>query len=295
MLTQTTLGNSTISRRAGQRCLRSLARCLLGCLAMLLVAGCGGQEKAPPPTPYDFELNVLVQDEKQNPVVKAPVVLDGKTVGYTDKDGVFKAVLSEFVGTEVTVSIGAMDAYLVPETARTTAILKRVKTLKGNTSTPVLLQATLQSVRNDYLVWIDVDCAEAVDSKHCQNLPVSHDGEVVARTDMHGRAHFNFKGVPDQTIKVSIDTPVYEPSEGDEEDDAFDLHPADPTYEISLGLGSEVLLVKETLTDPKAAERLAEVKADRAAARRRRARRRARKRAKERKRKEKAAGVIDLW
>src|SRR5690554_6558256 len=98
--------------------LRGNGRALLmtGALIAFSAAGCGEAEQVAPPTPYDFEIAVMAVDSAENPVSKAPVILDGNLVGYTDQDGIYGATLTEFVGTEVTVSIGDMEAYFVSET-----------------------------------------------------------------------------------------------------------------------------------------------------------------------------------
>lgn len=267
----------------------------LACLILAFNSGCGEEQAPPPPKAHDFALEVIVADDDQNPVAKAPVLLDGNIIGYTDRDGTYQAALNEFAGTEVSVAVGPMDAYLVPDDAATTAVLKRVKTIDGVKNSPVRLQTTLESVRNDYLIWVDLDCAEEVDNAHCKDLPISFNGEVMAKTDAKGRAHFDFEGVPDQTVKLSIETPTYTPKEGDTSDDYFELTPANPSYDITLGLGAEVLTVTDTFTDPKAAARLAEDKKNRRAAARRRSRRRRKQKKKKQKEKAEKAGVIELF
>jgi|GEM_PF-2581354 len=277
--------------------LRGNGRALLmtGALIAFSSAGCGEAEQVAPPTPYDFEIAVMAVDSAENPVSKAPVILDGNLVGYTDRDGLYGATLTEFVGTEVTVSIGEMEAYFVPETATTTVALSRVKTIEGFSNSAVRLKATLESIRNDYLVWIDVDCAEEVDKAHCKDLPIQFDGKEIARTDAQGRAHFDFEGVPDQQVTLSIVTPTYTPKAGDKEDDFFEITPANPTYAFKLGIDAEVLTIKEKFSDPAAAKRLEEKKSRNQAAARRRAAQAKAKQKKTEAKKAKAAGVIDLW
>lgn len=273
---------------------------LVGLLALgsaaLMLSACGEEEQGPAPTQQDFELSVLVDDQMQNPVPQAPVLLDGKTVGYTDKDGVFKAVLSEYVGTEVSLGIGPMDSFIIPETAQQViTTLKRVKTLEGYSNTPLILQATLQSVKNDYLIWIEADCAEEVDAKHCQEMPVMLDGKEIARTDRQGRAHFDIRGIPDQAITVSLKTPTYRPAQGDTADDVFDIRPPNPSYQLKLGFNAEVLVIHEKFSDPEAAKRQEEKRARRAAANAAAARRNAATQQKAAAEKAKKEGVIDLW
>lgn len=264
--------------------------------AALLLGACGEEDQGPAPTLQDFELSVLVDDQMQNPVPHAPVVLDGKTVGYTDKDGVFKAVLSEYVGNEVSVGIGPMDSFIIPETAQgRITTLKRVKTLEGFSNTQIILQATLQSVKNDYLIWVQADCAEEVAAKHCEDMPVLLDGKEIARTDRQGRAHFDIRGIPDQAITVSLKTPTYRPAPGDTADNVFDIRPPNPSYQLKLGFNAEVLLIHEKFTDPDAAKREEDKRNRRAASQAAAARKNAAQKQKAAEEKAKKAGVIDLW
>lgn len=266
-------------------------------ITMVATAACGEEEKKAAPQVGQFKLEVSVTDETEQPVAKAPVIFDGKTVGYTDKDGLFQAVLTEKFGTEVSVAVGKMDAYFVPEEAQTTVTLKRAKTLEGGMNTPINLNATVRSARKDYLVWVETECGEYLDDAKCQDLPVMFNGEEVARTDENGKAHFDFEGVPEETAKVSIKTPKYEPKPDDDEDAAYVMKPADPSYDVKLGLESEVLVIKERFADPVAAERAKKKAERRRRYRRRRRRHRSHKKAtkKKKKKKKKDDGVIDLW
>jgi hypothetical protein len=269
-------------------------------LTALISLGCGEEKKAGPPPVHPFKLQVSVVDSNDNPVPKAPVLLDGKPVGYTDRAGLFEAVINERQGTEIELSVGTMDDYLVPRDALKTETLKLAKTLEGDRQPiSVEIHTVVRSARQDYLVWLDIDCGEHLDKAKCQDLPVMYNGKEVARTDDVGKAHFAFTEVPSETVTISLDTPTYEPSADDDEDDTFVMKPADPSYDIELGLETEVLQISETFTDPIAAQKAE--KADDKAQRRRqyRRRRRSRKKAasekKEKKEEEKKSDVIELW
>jgi uncharacterized protein YdeI (BOF family) len=276
----------------------SLAALSAVLVAVAFAAGCGEEEKQGPPSPHQFKLEVSVIDEGENAVPRAPVLLDGNIVGYTDREGLFQAVLTEQLGTEVQVSVGDMNDYHVPEEARANETLSLKPALDG-TKRPVevILKATVHSARKNYLVWVEAECDKYLDDK-CEDLPVVVDGEVVAHTDDTGKAHFQFEGVPDDTVTVEIDTPKFDPSVHGE-DAVFVMEPEKPSYEVSLGLNPELLVIKEQFSDSKAAERAAEEKKKR---RRRRLRRLRRQRAKKAsskpskpKKEEKDDGVIDLW
>src|SRR5699024_5642610 len=112
-----------------------------------LSTGCGEEAKEAPPTPYEFGLTVEAMDSEENPVVKAPVVLDDKIIGYTDRDGKYQATLTDLVGTQFTLGIGEMSGYHVPESATIMGVLERVETIDGFSNTPVRLRAVLESAR----------------------------------------------------------------------------------------------------------------------------------------------------
>jgi hypothetical protein len=292
MMTMSTIRHSTPSLGTG---LRSMSA-LVALLTVIVSFGCGEEEVAAPPPVHQFKLEVSVIDTNDNPVAKAPVLLDGKTVGYTDRAGLFQAVINEREGVQIDLGVGKMEEYLIPEDASTTATLKLAKTLEGaRQAVPVDLHTTVRSAREDYLVWIDADCGEYLDSSKCQDLPVMHNGKEVARTDDEGKAHFAFEGVPSETVTVSLDTPMYEPTADDDEDDSFVMKPADPSYDIELGLGTEVLRISETFNDPVAAEKAK--KKTKRRRRYRRPRRSSKKKTttKKKEKKEKKSDVIELW
>jgi hypothetical protein len=282
--------------------MKSTCRYLTGILVALLAAvvslGCGEEEKAGPPPIHQFDLQVSVSDTDDNPVAKAPVLLDGKTVGYTDRDGIFKAVMSEREGTQVEVAVGNLDAYHVPEDAVKSTALRLASTLEGDSKpVPVDLATVVTSAREDYLVWLDADCGEFLDKSKCQDLPVMYNGEEIARTDDHGKAHFAVDAVPGDTVTVSLKTPLYEPSADDDDDDTFVMKPANPSYDIDLGPSTEVLQISQTFNDPVAAEKAKKEKAKRKRRyiRRRRSAKKKTTTKKKAEKKEKKSDVIDLW
>lgn len=232
-------------------------RCATFVAALVLAAtivGCGEEEKKGPPPTFPFDIEVSVVDENDNGVAGAPIELDGKTVGYTDREGLFEGVLTERRGAEIELSVGSMDDYDIPEEARTAEKLRLKKSLDDKVeSVPVTMQAEITSRRTSYLVWIEVECDKYLsEDDRCEEMPVLVDGEEYARTDSRGGAHFLINEVPEETVEIAIETP--EPPEDDDDDDAFTIEPEDPTYEVELGLEPEVLVIRERFTDPKAKE-----------------------------------------
>lgn len=268
---------------------------LAATLALSALAGCGEEPQPEAPTPHDFELTVSAEDSDGNAVVKAPVLLDEQLIGHTDKDGFYRATVTDLAGTQITLGIGKMSGYLVPDSATTQTTLNRVHTIDGFSNTPVQLRAVLESARHDYLVWLKVKCAAEVADKHCQDMPVLKDGEEIARTDKDGHAHFELKGVPDETIELGLKTPTNPTDDDSKSAEVFDIKPENPTFSVTLGHSAEVLVLEQTFSDPIAAERIAKAQKDRAAANRRAAARRARAAQKRKAQEEKDKGVIDLW
>jgi hypothetical protein len=234
------------------RSLADIAAAALGvALVVLAPLGCGNEAKKPDPTeqPHDFQIEVEVTDTDGEVVPEAPVKLDGKTVGYTDKEGKFDATIREKPGTKIELAIGDIDGYRLVDTQSVTEKLKLKQNLsgKGYKGVPVLLHAVAESVQLRYLVWVDATCKDSLPADACQGLLVRRGGEVVATTDRLGKAHFNLREQPDEKISVTIDTPE---SKGEEDDETPTFKPADPTYEMSLGIEPTIYRLEPTFEDP---------------------------------------------
>lgn len=212
--------------------------------------GCGNEAQKPDPTrqPHDFQIEVEVTDTDGKVVPKAPVKLDGKIIGYTDKEGKFQASLREKPGTKIELAIGDVEGYRIVDTQSVTEKLELKRNLsgKGYKGVPVLLHAVAESVQRRYLVWVDATCKDSLPADACQGLLVRRGGEIVATTDRLGKAHFNLREQPEEKISVTIDTP--EPDE--EDDDAPTFEPSDPTYEIELGIDPTIYRLEPTFKDP---------------------------------------------
>jgi hypothetical protein len=270
---------------------------LVALAASITLLACGEGDKPKQPSIYKFPMEVSATDTNGEPVAGAKVIVDGSPVGFTDRDGLFQAAFTERKGAEVTVSVEPPEGYKLTNEATTTQKMSITENVTGEgmSKVPVSLQAQMASTKENYLLWVDLQCDEdALDDGQCTDVPVSVDGEEVARTNEQGIAHIAVSRVPGSAMTVEVDTPEYE---GDDEDEAWKMEPADPDWALDLGTESEVLVIEQRFTDPAAAER-AEARARRAA-RRRAARRRAAQRSssksKETKKEEKDDGVIQLW
>jgi hypothetical protein len=272
---------------------------LVGFVALfaLSLTACGGEEKPKAPSTYQFPLEVSATDTNGEPVAGAKVLVDGSPVGFTDRDGLFQAAFAEKRGAEVSVSVEPPEGYQLTGEASKTQKMRLTENVTGEgmTKVPLEMQAQMASTKRDYLLWVDLKCDEdSLDDGQCKDVPVTVDGEEVARTNEQGIAHVSLERVPGASVTVAVDTPEYE---GDDDDEKWEMKPADPEWNLDLGTESEVLVIEKRFTDPAAAERAKD--RARRAARRRAARRRARQNSnndkKETKKKEKDDGVIQLW
>ena len=218
----------------------------------LLVAGigCGGQtsSQSKKPKTYEFQVEVQVSDNEGNPVAEAPVQLDGKTVGYTDKTGKFEGVIEEKPGTEVELALGHLDGYRYVDDSKATEVLELKPSLsgEGRKGVPVLLKTTAKSIKRHYLIWVQAHCkADVLSDEDCQGLEAKRDGEVVATTDQFGTAHFHLREKSGAPLEVAIEHPTLEEAD-------VELTPKTPTYQFETALESTVYLLEPTFTEAEA-------------------------------------------
>lgn len=257
-------------------------------LALLFAVACGDPPPPAPPPVHEFTVEVRAEDDNGNPLPRVPVLLDGKPVGLTDASGKFSGILKEREGTKVKLAVGDVDGYKFPG-SETTEIEETLRVTKVNNSAsgvPVFLRVRAESLRKDYLVWVHAKCDESLEGE-CSDFPVTLNGEEVARTGPHGYAHFSFSEVPRSDVEIAIDTPAHDPS--DDESPLFE--PRDPSYKLTLDLGSHVYVVEQGFVDPEAK---AEAKKKKKRSRRRSQRRAKRNRAKKKADKPKSE-AIQLW
>lgn len=225
----------------------AMAAAVFGLVGVMV--GCG--DDAPPPAPQilSFPISVTVTEDgpESAPIAKVPVLLDGKPVGYTDKDGKFSAVLSEQVGKNIAVSLGTIDGYKFMGEPPTINEPLRVRDDTGGGAVPVplFLKANLESTVVESLIWVKAACDNSIDKLACANLEVKVGDETMATTDEHGHAHFVMKSTPNKTIKLSIITPPY----SSDDPDSFKLEPSSPEFDIELGRRSNVYVVDRAFSN----------------------------------------------
>lgn len=273
-------------------------------LGTLTLSACGDPPPPPMPSEIEFSLEVFVYDQDETPVPRLPVLVDGQTVGHTDKNGSFAARILEAPNTPIELSLGETSKYRFTSDNIVRETLTVRHGVEGQpVGLPVTLRTSVHSLQNAYLAWVELKCDELLKKEACENIPLQLDGKKVATTDADGKAHFAFDGVIGNKSILTIETPTF-PKDSE---DYVVFDPKQPSYELNLGLDSTVFHIEETFTDLFALR--AEQEAAKAAPKRRvrrPARRRAttrkttrkapaKKAAPKKKAKPKSGGVIDLW
>lgn len=266
----------------------------LGLLLVFSAAACG-DDSAPqgPPPNFNFNIEVLVVDQDSKPMAEVPVLLDDRTVGFTDREGKFEGQITEAPHTPIKISVSEVEGYRFTTKTSVEEPLRVQRGVSGEPQgLPVSLRVQAQSLVTNYLFWFKLECDEHVGKESCAGLPIRLGEEVVGHTDHAGTVYIAHRGVPGQKLRLTIDTPAHDPT--DEDSRVFE--PRQPTYEVELDFSATIYSFEEKFTDPVRA----------AAPPRRRVRPRPRppaqttSKAKEAPKKrtppqEKKSGIIDLW
>lgn len=223
-------------------------RALFGalCFTTLLSAfACG--DKAPPAAPpiLDFPLTFVAKDTEGDGIAKVPVLIDGSPVGFTDREGMFKAVISDIPGKEIMLALGSIKGYEHSGGAVVKDKLTASRTPEGIKTFPIKVESEMLSTEVETLIWVSAKCAPGLDQKACRDLEVQVNGDVVASTDPSGRAHFTYTSPPGETLSVKINTPTY----SSDQEGGFNYFPPKPEYKIEVGSSSEVHVIDETFSD----------------------------------------------
>ena len=146
-------------------------------LITLTLSACGGDdEQAEVPQVGQFPLTVTVVNERGEGVPRAPVILDSKPIGLTDKDGIFKALLTEQPGTAILLEIGQLEGYGFQPGANVKQEVLSIKpTLdnKGLETMPVTFKLEVASTVVEYLLWVHASCGDKAHG--CEGLEVMID------------------------------------------------------------------------------------------------------------------------
>ena len=216
----------------------------------LLFGGCGDSSSdAPRPTPkFDFTLEVEAKGDDGSPVAGVPIRLDGQVVGFSDANGVFRAILNEEPGKEIQLAVDNPEGYVVTtEDLPRTKPLQITRSLEGEyRGIPIRLPVELHSTRMEYLTWIELSCGRRVSDEHCADVPILLDGQEQARTNHQGIAHFVFQGIPGEEHEFRVAIP---------QSDSVNLQPSHPTYRAELERRTTVFHIAEEFSAPSARAR----------------------------------------
>lgn len=230
--------------------MRRLRRCAI---ALVAISGLGAWsacgDDAPPAAPASMEFPLIVSatDDSGEGIAKVPVLLDGKPVGYTDKNGKFAATLTDQPGKTVVLTLGLVEGYRYTQDAPMINEPLRTKpdVNGGMSGLPLRLNAKMESTEVEALIWVKAKCDDTVEPVACANLEVKLGDETVATTDEHGHAHFVTRSSPNKKVTVTIATPAY----SSDNPDSFKLEPSSPEYELQLGRKAGVFMVDGSFTN----------------------------------------------
>ena len=207
--------------------------------------GCGDDDGPEEVPDYDFELEVETTTDENEAVPGVPVAVDGEIIGYTDSDGHLKATLREQPNAVIELSVNDIDGYRIvddnPTIEETLRLVERFDD-DGYRGVPVRHRVELQSTLQEHLLWVSIDCDDDLDDSYCQDVPVELDGELMARTDHQGTAHFPFETTSGTEHEIAI------LPEADDSD--IDIKPDAPHYNLVASAESSVFYISETFTDP---------------------------------------------
>lgn len=223
-----------------------VAGLLTAVLMLSTLAACGDPPPPPVPSEFEFAIEAFIYDQNDAPVARVPVLIDGQVVGYSDKDGSFVAKILERPNAQIELSLGDLAGYRFTSdnVLRETLVVKRG--VGGEpVGLPLTLRASLHSLKNSYLTWVQLNCDDSLREGSCENIPLKLDGKTIATTDSEGKAHFMFEGIIGKKSIVTVDTPTYQK----DSDYYVVFEPKQPSFELNLGLDSTVFVIEESFTD----------------------------------------------
>ncbi len=156
---------------------------------ILATGGCRRLDAPPPPA---FKFVVRVESDPKRPLAGARVFYADKELGLTDASGVATVTLKGNEGDSVQLSVKCVETHQSPGPFNVT--LRRLadptRIAEQLVQCPPLVRRVVVGVRAD----------------NGPNLPVMFLGNVVARTDMSGAAHFALDVKPGEQFEVLLKT-----------------------------------------------------------------------------------------
>jgi hypothetical protein len=191
-------------------------------LAAAALASCGGPREAISAYPVAF----VVESDPGIRLRGARVAVGGDLVGVSDSQGLVRANLSGLPGERWTVTHDCPDGHEAPGEPK---FLRMRESARVDTSDSSLLEITLRCDPATRLAGF------VVRAKNGPDLPVLLNGQLVARTNRSGVAHFSVHGAARTEYSVELDTR-----------DRPQLRPQAPTHLFTLPEAHEIFIVEQS-------------------------------------------------
>jgi hypothetical protein len=162
-------------------------------LALSLVA-LGGGNTAPPPL-YPITLRVMTDSR---PLPGAAIVIGGRELGATDREGRFRMETVGVEGTSVEVTVRCPAGFRSP--AQPVAVVLRSTVQLDQAQRGQGIETTAQCPPTQRIA------AVVVRVPGRPNLPILYDNREITRTDLQGIAHMIFRVGGGDTLRLRIDT-----------------------------------------------------------------------------------------
>lgn len=181
-----------IARRALVKAQRTTDNRRLSLWVALVLAGCGTVSTSTSGTQL-FEVDVRVESDPSKPLAAVGILQGGKELGRTAQDGGARVRLSGRNGDVVMLHVACPEGYAGPDKPLTITL----RPLVGTSVVPQY-RARCEPRSRSLVV--------AVRAKGGPNLPLTHLGREIARTDAEGAAHALLQVSPAEQVTLVLDT-----------------------------------------------------------------------------------------
>lgn len=158
----------------------------------LLLTGCGTVASGAAGT-QRYEVDVRVESDPAKPLAAVGILQGGKELGRTAQDGSARVILGGRNGDVVSLQVACPDGYAPVDKPLTVTL----RPLVGASVVPQY-RARCEPLSRSLVI--------AVRAKGGPNLPLTHLGREIARTDAEGAAHALLKVSPAEQVTLVLDT-----------------------------------------------------------------------------------------
>lgn len=140
-----------------------------------------------------FPVVVRVVDQSGAPLAGAKISDKSKVLGTTDAQGQVKLSVPGREGDTLPLTVKCLETHASPEKPLAVAL----KSLGPGSPAPTFEARCTARVHSTLV---------AIRTENGEDLPIVHQGKVVARTDASGTAHFELKLPPENMVTLAFDT-----------------------------------------------------------------------------------------